>query len=98
MGILTHTVKACSGGFVSLEKADEIDKFFKEHPLPQCERAISQTLEGTRGSAAWLEAILAGKLSQDGFFDFISGLYLDKAEPRDRAESATHNEMDDLLG
>ena len=97
MGILTHTVKACSGQFVTNDHANEVEGFFKEHNLPQCERAIKQTLEKIRGDAAWLEAILAGKLSQDGFFDFISGLYLDKAEPRERAESK-HNEMDDLLG
>eukprot|EP00656_Telonema_subtile_P050572 TRINITY_DN658_c0_g1_i1.p1 TRINITY_DN658_c0_g1~~TRINITY_DN658_c0_g1_i1.p1 ORF type:complete len:682 (+),score=187.52 TRINITY_DN658_c0_g1_i1:183-2228(+) len=97
MGILNHLVTAVSGRFVSTEKAHEVEEFFQTHPLPLCERKIEQNLEAIRGSAAWLEVLLTGKLSEDGFFEFLVGLYLDKANTRERSES-TNNDMDELLG
>eukprot|EP00658_Telonema_sp_P-2_P051077 TRINITY_DN390_c0_g1_i1.p1 TRINITY_DN390_c0_g1~~TRINITY_DN390_c0_g1_i1.p1 ORF type:complete len:926 (-),score=306.71 TRINITY_DN390_c0_g1_i1:329-3106(-) len=97
MGIMGHVVRACTDMFVSNERAGEVEAFFKEHPLPACERKIAQVLEGIRSNSSFVEAMMGGKLSQDGFFDLLVGLYLDKATTRERAESA-HNEMDDLLG
>merc|ERR1712194_10297 len=96
MGIMSHLVTACSGRFVTSDKADEVEAFFQAHLLPLCERKISQNLEAIRGSAAWLESMLKGKLSQDGFFEFLVGQYLEHVT-RSRAESGA-NEMDELLG
>eukprot|EP01104_Vermistella_antarctica_P014067 TRINITY_DN4366_c0_g2_i1.p1 TRINITY_DN4366_c0_g2~~TRINITY_DN4366_c0_g2_i1.p1 ORF type:complete len:905 (-),score=311.21 TRINITY_DN4366_c0_g2_i1:47-2638(-) len=40
--------------FSSLEKADEIEAFFKTHPVPAAERTIKQSLETVRSNAKWL--------------------------------------------
>merc|ERR1712166_219209 len=97
VGIMQSIVSACSGQFVTAEKVAEVEAYFEKEPMESAKRKISQNLEGMNTSVAFLEHLLQGKLSQEGFFDFLVGLYLDKAEVRPRAESNA-NEMDDLLG
>ena len=46
---------AITGSFTSLEKASEIEAFFKTHPTPAAERTIRQSLERIHINAAWLE-------------------------------------------
>jgi len=46
---------AITGSFTSLEKASEIEDFFKTHPTPAAERTIRQSLERININAAWLE-------------------------------------------
>eukprot|EP01116_Phalansterium_solitarium_P014381 TRINITY_DN3200_c0_g1_i1.p1 TRINITY_DN3200_c0_g1~~TRINITY_DN3200_c0_g1_i1.p1 ORF type:complete len:914 (+),score=361.44 TRINITY_DN3200_c0_g1_i1:169-2742(+) len=41
--------------FASEQKAAEIEKFFADHPLPQAERTIRQSIEEVRANARWLE-------------------------------------------
>jgi hypothetical protein len=41
--LMDAVIVNCAGGFCSLEKADEIDQFFKTNPLPQNARKIAQT-------------------------------------------------------
>mgnify|MGYP002214496926 CR=1 FL=1 len=95
LSIYSSVITACSSSFVTAEKVDEVEKFFAENPQPTAQRKISQNLEAMRSSVEWLSSLLEGKLSQEGFFDFLVGLYLDKAETRERASSS--KEMDDLL-
>jgi len=97
VGIMQSIVSACSGQFVTAEKVAEVEAYFEKEPMESAKRKISQNLEGMNTSVAFLEHLLQGKLSQEGFFDFLVGLYLDKAQVRPRAESNA-NEMDDLLG
>ena len=51
---LMRLVSICSH-FNSQEKADEIDSFFAEHPVPAAERTIRQALERVRLNIKWLE-------------------------------------------
>jgi puromycin-sensitive aminopeptidase len=58
----------CISRFCTSEKANEIEEFFKTHPLPSSERRISQSLENMRASAKMLEAISKSKLSDESFW------------------------------
>ena len=51
---LMRLVSICSH-FNSQEKADEVDSFFAEHPVPAAERTIRQALERVRLNIKWLE-------------------------------------------
>ena len=51
---LMRLVSICSH-FNSQEKADEVDSFFAEHPVPAAERTIRQALERIRLNIKWLE-------------------------------------------
>lgn len=54
--------------FCTKERADDIEKFFQENPLPSSARRISQTLENMRASAQMLEAIKSSSLSTSAFW------------------------------
>lgn len=43
--MLGRIIQAVTAGFKTLEKADEIELFFKKHPVPHAKRAIEQSLE-----------------------------------------------------
>lgn len=45
----------CTTGFVTEEKAREMEQFFKEHPCPIAERSIKQNCEAARLRAKWLQ-------------------------------------------
>lgn len=62
---------SCAGAFCSAEKANEIDAFFKEHPLPSSARKISQTTENMRANAKFLEMLQASPLSGEDFWKGI---------------------------
>lgn len=49
--------------FCTSEKADEIENFFKENPLPSSDRRISQIIENMRASSQMLNSIKSSKLS-----------------------------------
>ena len=51
---LMRLVSIC-GNFNTQEKADEVDSFFSEHPVPAAERTIRQALERVRLNIKWLE-------------------------------------------
>ena len=56
------------GGFATAARADEIDAFFKAHPLPSNQRKLSQMLEGMRTNALFLDRIeSAGTITADFF-------------------------------
>lgn len=56
------TIGSSCGRFVTLEKANEIDKFFLEHPLPSSKRRISQLVENMRTTGGLLLKIKASAL------------------------------------
>lgn len=60
-----------AGSFCSKEKADEIESFFAAHPLPRNVRKISQTIEGMRANAKFLDLLKASDLSKDQFWESL---------------------------
>ena len=52
---LSHTHQVSSSGFVTEERACEIEQFFKDNPWPMADRVIKQKCEDIRLSAKWLE-------------------------------------------
>jgi puromycin-sensitive aminopeptidase len=44
-----------TGGFTAIERAAEVEEFFKSHPAPSAARTIQQSLERIRLNAKWLE-------------------------------------------
>jgi puromycin-sensitive aminopeptidase len=53
--IIGRIVKISISGFVKEKDAAEVEEFFKQHPLPNAQRSISQGLETLRLNAKWLE-------------------------------------------
>ena len=51
---LNGLASGVSERFLSLEKADMVETFFKENPMPGTERAVAQAVETVRLNAAWL--------------------------------------------
>ena len=44
-----------TSGFTTLEKRDDVERFFVEHPTPAAERTVRQSLERIRLNVAWLD-------------------------------------------
>jgi puromycin-sensitive aminopeptidase len=44
-----------TSGFVTEEKAVEVEAFFKSNPAPSTERVVKQNCEAIRLNAKWLE-------------------------------------------
>jgi hypothetical protein len=57
--------------FCTKERADEIEKFFQENPLPSSARRISQTLENMRASAQMLDSITKSSLATSSFWSSL---------------------------
>ncbi len=56
-----------AGGFTTLDRAQEVEEFFRDHPAPAATRTIQQALEAIRLSARWLELneqVVAGWLDE----------------------------------
>lgn len=69
--LMSHVIVMCAGGFCSSEKADEIEKFFVDHPLPSCTRKISQVVENMRANAKLLDMMKASALSKAEFWSAL---------------------------
>ena len=54
-----------TGAFTTLERADEVESFFKNNPAPSAQRTIQQALERIRLNARWLE------LNRDGLKEWF---------------------------
>jgi hypothetical protein len=61
-------IGAACGGFASHARAEEVKKFFDEHPLPANQRRIAQILEGIRVNAAFMDRIAASKMGSPEFW------------------------------
>ena len=66
--LLDAVIIFSAGGFCSLEKADEITKFFTENPYPKNERKIAQMTENMRANGKFLKILQASDLSKDDFW------------------------------
>ena len=53
--LLSNLVKSVSEKFLTEEKAQMVEKFFAENPLPGSERCVAQSVETIRLNASWLE-------------------------------------------
>jgi len=67
--LMDAVIEFSTRGFCSATAADEIDTFFKEHPLPQNKRKVSQILEEMRANAAFLDRILKTSVNDVSFWD-----------------------------
>ncbi|MBI4498852.1 MAG: M1 family metallopeptidase [Chloroflexi bacterium] len=68
-GASITSLVALTGGFTTLERAREVEEFFRTHPVPAARRTVEQSLERIRLNAAWLErnrASLAAWFSGSG--------------------------------
>jgi puromycin-sensitive aminopeptidase len=54
-GFAIMRLVSMTGAFTTLEKAQEVESFFEEHPAPSAQRTIQQSLERIRLNAKWLE-------------------------------------------
>ena len=54
-GFAITRLVSITGSFTSLERAQEVDDFFKTHPAPSAARTIQQSLERIRLNHAWLQ-------------------------------------------
>uniref|UniRef100_A0A7S0FSL7 ERAP1-like C-terminal domain-containing protein n=1 Tax=Minutocellus polymorphus TaxID=265543 RepID=A0A7S0FSL7_9STRA len=66
--LMDACIVSCAGAFCSKEKADEIEAFFEENPLPKSARKISQLIESMRTNAAFLEMLQKSELSNASFW------------------------------
>jgi len=60
------------GSFSTAEKADEIETFFRENPLPSSQRKIAQTLERIRINARFLDR-LRSEIGNSAFWKKLAG-------------------------
>ena len=54
-GFAIMRIVGISGGFTSMDRHDEVERFFEEHPTPSAARTIQQSLERIRLNARWLD-------------------------------------------
>jgi puromycin-sensitive aminopeptidase len=54
-GFAIMRIVGITGGFTSMERHDEVERFFQENPTPSAARTIQQSLERIRLSVRWLE-------------------------------------------
>jgi len=66
--LFNAVIACCTSAFTSNEKADEISKFFEEHPRPDNQRKIDQIIEGMRASAVMLDRIRESKVADKAFW------------------------------
>ena len=52
---LSLSMQVSTAGFVSEERAGEIEKFFSENPWPMAARIVKQNCEAIRLNAKWLQ-------------------------------------------
>ena len=53
--MLSLPLQVSTAGFVSEERAGEIEKFFSENPWPMAARIVKQNCEAIRLNAKWLQ-------------------------------------------
>lgn len=52
---LPSPLQIATAGFVTEEKAKEVEQFFKDNPCPMAERVVRQNCEAIRVNAKWLQ-------------------------------------------
>ncbi len=66
--LLAAMVVSSIGRFCTTARADEVQAFFVQNPLPTVERRISQSLENMRANAAMLSAMGKSKLAEADYW------------------------------
>lgn len=66
--LMDAVISYSSRGMCSAAEAAEYEQFFKDHPLKQNARTISQVLEGIRANVAFLERILKTPVNDESFW------------------------------
>ena len=66
--LLAAMVVSSIGRFCTAARADEVQAFFAQNPLPTVERRISQSLENMRANAAMLSAMGKSKLAEADYW------------------------------
>ena len=61
-------IQYCTMRFMTKEKSDEIDAFFKANPAPRNAMKISQCLEYINTNAKFREHFMKSKLSDAAFY------------------------------
>jgi len=69
--LMDACIVTCAGTFCTREKAEEIECFFKDHPLPNNKRRIAQATEVMRGNAQFLDILQASNLAKEGWWTSI---------------------------
>ena len=54
-GFAVMRLVAITGGFTTQERAQEVESFFREHPVPAATRTVQQSLERIELNRKWLE-------------------------------------------
>ena len=54
-GFAIMRLVSITGGFTTMQQAEDVERFFQIHPTPGAARTISQSLERIRLNAKWLE-------------------------------------------
>merc|ERR1712232_1305128 len=57
--LMDAVIVMCAGSFCSVEKADEIDEFFRANPFPKNSRKIAQMTENMRTNGKFLATLQA---------------------------------------
>jgi len=63
--LIMAVISYCCSGFASKERADEIENFFKENPVPLAARRVAQIVENTKANAAFLQRMKGDKVFLD---------------------------------
>jgi len=61
MGVIAY----CCQGFSTVKRAEEIEHFFQQNPIPLATRKVAQICENTRANAAFVERIKNSKTFRD---------------------------------
>ncbi len=69
--LLDGLIAACCSSFSSMDRAQEIESFFAEHPLPSSTRKLTQLVEGIRVAAAHRTRLESSGLAAAGFWDHL---------------------------
>jgi puromycin-sensitive aminopeptidase len=69
LAVLSRVVSAATGAFASEGDAEAVEGFFEKQDTSAIDRAISQSVEGIRMNAAWLDR------NRESVAQFFSTLY-----------------------
>jgi puromycin-sensitive aminopeptidase len=69
--LMDAVIVMSAGSFCSLEMADEITQFFKDHPYPKNVRKIDQMTENMRANGKFLAILQASDLSNEDFWNSL---------------------------
>jgi puromycin-sensitive aminopeptidase len=70
--LMSAVIVFCAGGYCSIAKADEIDSFFQEHPLPNNTKRIAQLTEAMRANGKFLATLQGSKLIEEEFWNSLN--------------------------